>query len=135
MSGEIISGVPTWITAVPTWGLLGGLIYAVVKHGPEWKSQSFSEAESMCKALQAQVDNLRDRLNACEDECRGQAAAHKTEVNALHNELMGERRQRVQEQLSMINAIMSSVDSPQLKSLLGTLESVQRALKAGDEFG
>lgn len=46
----------------------------------------------------------------------------------LHQELWGDKRQRVQEQISLINTIISTVDAPELKQLLRVLESTEAFL-------
>jgi hypothetical protein len=60
-------------------------------------------------------------LHKCEDECADK-------IKKLHEEMWGEKRQRVTEQISLINVILNSVDAPELKTLMKTLESVQRSL-------
>jgi hypothetical protein len=78
-------------------------------------------AEEMT-ALRDNVASLRAELHACEDECR-------VKIDKLTEELWGEKRQRVAEQISLINVIVNSVDAPELKMLMKTMESVQRTLR------
>ena len=84
--------------------------------------------ETTCARLRQDVSELVDKLTACERQC----AKDKQE---LHEELWGMRKQNLTEQISLINIIIQSVNAPELKTLLRSLESVQvslqgRALKA-----
>jgi septal ring factor EnvC (AmiA/AmiB activator) len=81
-----------------------------------------------------EVGELRKELKQCEEECRAKLDAADVKLDAaqkkikeLDQELWGEKRQRVAEQISLINVIISSVDAPELKAILKTLESVQMA--------
>lgn len=76
-----------------------------------------------------EVGELRKELRQCEEECRGKLDAAEKKIRTLDQELWGEKRQRVTEQISLINVIIASVDAPELKAILNTLESVQMAMR------
>jgi hypothetical protein len=61
---------------------------------------------------------LRAELKKCEEDCD-------LKIKRLEEDLWGEKRQRVSEQISFLNAIINSIDAPELKTMLKSLESVQ----------
>lgn len=81
-----------------------------------------------CSELREEVRKLTDRVHECEESCA-------RETKALNEELLGLRRQHVQEQISLINSIIQSVDSPLLKSLLKNMETVRNSLTEIQEIG
>jgi hypothetical protein len=122
---DFIGTLPGWITALSTSTAAGSLIIAYWKRGVKLRQLSNEDradhrdhiAEEMA-ALRQNVHNLRDELHRCESQCR-------EEISKLTEEIWGEKRQRVAEQISLINTILNTVDAPQLKTLLATLESIQ----------
>jgi hypothetical protein len=135
---ELLGTIPGWITSAGVIAILGIVVrwqlglrklsiaaQQVDVNAAEVRNKDTADArghiaEEM-KALRANVASLRDELHTCEEDCR-------VTVDKLRQEVWGEKRQRVAEQISLINVILSSVDAPQLKTLMKTLESVQRTL-------
>lgn len=113
-----MSEVTAWImsTTPGQWALLIAFIVAVLKYGPGWHSQSFDEAEKMCKMLSNRVTELDHRLETCEKECR--------------EELLGLKANHAQEQLSFINMVIDAVAAPEFKALRSALETLQVAMRA-----
>lgn len=125
----MIGNLPNWAGTIPQWFLFAGVLVTLIKLYPALQKQSLdSSAEQVklyaetCVSLRKEVTALTEAVHNCERECAAQ-------TKSLMDEIHGQRRQHMQEQISLISAIMQSVDSPQLKSLLRTLESVQVALK------
>lgn len=94
-----------------------------------WRKQTHETQGSMikqyaetCGMLRDEVKILSDKLFECEDKCD-------RDIKKLNETINGIQRQHTQEQISMINAIIHSVDAPELKALLKTLQSVQVALQ------
>ena len=75
-------------------------------------------------AARSEVAIARKELADCEEECR-------TKIREIERELWGEKRQRVAEQISLINLILQSVDAPALKTLLRALESARMQIPEG----
>lgn len=79
-----------------------------------------------------ELRKLRKEVKDCEEECRNR-------LHKLESDLWGEKRQRVAEQISLINVIIKNADAPELRTMLQMLESVQahlqnsRALEAEGE--
>lgn len=125
---EIIGTIPGWITSAGVISILGIVLkwqLGLKKIGLESQQLANADradardhiAEEMV-ALRMNVASLREELHACEEECR-------VHIDKLTQELWGEKRQRVAEQISLINIIINSVDAPELKNLLKALESVK----------
>lgn len=120
MSG-IAAAAPDIIGSVPQWGMLAALLALLFKNVIPWRQQNLSANELFCKNLTSQVDKLTTNLKHCEETA-------KASIKELQEELHGMRRQHIQEQISLINTIMRSVDAPELKSMIGLLERVQQNL-------
>lgn len=113
-------GIPVGTLAqLGTFGLvLVALIGAYVK----LKDRGMTHAEVMCGQLTTEVQTLRAELHTCEEQCRN-------DIKKLHGELFGMRKQHIAEQISFINIIIRSVESPELQLLRQTLERVQASLE------
>lgn len=136
MTPDILGTIPQWITAGGVLTFLGLLIRwhlglrkiavqanEVEVHATQAANADRADArdhiaEEMGE-LRKNVSSLRAELHQCEEDCRQQ-------IERLQKEVWGEKRQRVAEQISLINLILKSVDAPELKTLLTSLETVQR---------
>jgi hypothetical protein len=138
---EVLGTIPQWITAASITAFLGvigrwhlGKVkLSIAAREVEVSAIKVTNADEADKrdhfademtALRGEVTHLRNELHECEDQCR-------REIKSLQNELWGEKRQRVAEQISFINLILNSVDAPELKTLLTTLEKTQIHLIQG----
>jgi len=108
---------------VPQWGLLAAVIIALIRLVPTWRAQSLKKRKDDIDGWRDECEKLRAELERCEAQCR-------KEIGDLHDEIFGLRKQHIQEQISLINVILQSVDAPELKTLLKMLESVQITLQA-----
>lgn len=137
LAPDFIGTLPGWITAASTTTGVVTLTVAFWRRGVSLKGLQNADqadkrnhlAEEM-KALRENVASLRAEVAAarkeladCEEECR-------TKLDAMREELWGEKRQRVAEQIAFINMILKTVDAPELKTLLTSLETVQRHISA-----
>lgn len=121
MLTSMVNDLPVWAGTVPQWGMFVLLAIAVVRVSPQWLSSLLTATQNKRASQGKRITELEEAVRFCREECDRQ-----TEI--LHNELHGMRRQHVQEQISLINTIIQSVNAPQLKLFLRTLESVQRDL-------
>lgn len=125
---ELLGTIPGWITSAGVITILG----IVLRYRLGWKKLSIEEqatanadradardhiSEEMV-SLRENIASLRKELRSCEAECADK-------IKALQEELWGEKRQRVAEQISFINTILKSVDAPALHTLLEALERSQ----------
>lgn len=122
---EIVGTVPQWITA----SLMGTILIAYWRRGVAMKGLSNESSRDIRDHYAKEVAALRDELRICEEECADRLELADMKIKKLGDELWGEKRQRVTEQISLINVIVSSVDAPELKAVLKTLESVQMAMR------
>lgn len=113
----IDTGSAELIRALPLWGSFIVLIGILVRQIIPWRKLSLDAAAQIREELKTRLNEVKEEHRQC-----------LLDMKALQNEIAGMRRQHVQEQISLINAIISSVDSPNLKGLLRSLESVQVAL-------
>lgn len=102
-------------------GTFLAVVIALIGAYVKLRDRGMTHAEVMCGQLTTEVANLRKELHICEEGCR-------KEIKKLHEEIFGMRRQAVAEQLSFINILLNTVDSPELKILRETLERVQGSL-------
>lgn len=130
--------MPEWITW-PQWvgtpsqvGLLlvviGTVLIAYIKVWPVLLEARITERHKERQELRARITELEKAVEDCRRECDRQTALLQDEIGDLQETIYGMRRQHVQEQISLINAIIESVDNPVLKKMLGALESVRSNL-------
>lgn len=122
---------PEWIGSPSQFGLLVIVFAAFLRWSLPWRKMSIDEGTQIRKELREELVKVRGEHKVCEDALRSaqkELGVLRDEVNDLENRVAGLRRQHVQEQISLINSIIESVDAPQLKTFLKTLESVQRSL-------
>lgn len=103
-------------------GTFGLVFIALVGAYVKLRDRGMTHAEVMCGQLTTEVATLRNELHICEEQCR-------EDIKKLHVELFGMRKQHIAEQISFINIIIRSVDSPELNLLRQTLERVQASLE------
>jgi hypothetical protein len=140
MSGPVISAlenVPSWAGNVPAWFLVGAVIIAFIKVYPKLREQTIQERFAIkngyaarIKSLEQDVKNEQTARKDDRDKCGKEMAVLRDVISDLEDKIIGMQRQAIQEQISLINAIISSVDTPELKALMRSLESVQVALRA-----
>jgi hypothetical protein len=113
--------------SIPQWGAFVALVGILARQVVPWRKLTIESGQALRKELLDRIDELKGDHRDCQEK-----------LNLLQQKITGMQRQHVQEQISLINAIIRSVDAPQLKAMLGTLESVQIALRAegvsGDDF-
>lgn len=122
---ELLGTVPQWITAT---GIVT-IIVAYWRRGVALKGLQNTDSANIRDHYAREVAALRDELRICEEECADRLDLAGQKIKKLDQELWGEKRQRVAEQISLINVIVASVDAPELKSILRSLESVQMAMR------
>lgn len=131
--------LPTWAGSVPLWALLITVIVTLVKVWPTLKQLDQNSEAAIRKELRDRVFELKNDCRKCHEEAaqikrEAEEAVRKCredcdiETRRLHDEILARDKQRIQEQISTITAMISAVgDNPQLKTLLKTFESVQAA--------
>lgn len=112
-------GIP--IGTVAQLGTLGLIFVAIIGAYVKLRDRGMTHAEVMCAQLTNEVASLRQELHNCEEQCRN-------DIKKLHAEISGMRKQHISEQLSFINILLRSVESPELMLLRQTLERVQASL-------
>lgn len=127
---ETLMNLPSWAGSVPLWALLGTVVIALIKVWPSLKQLDQTSEAAIRKELRERVEELKgdckratDAIRECQENCD-------KETNALREQMLGMRRQHVQEQISFARAIIDSIpESGQLKVVLNALEAGERALK------
>jgi hypothetical protein len=114
--------LPEQLGTIPQWGMFIALLALLVKQVIPWRQQTLDRDAKFCENLTKEVSDLRAELKQCEQDCTAKS-------KALHEELFGMRRQHIQEQISLINTIMRSVDSPELLGMIKLLERVEQNLQ------
>lgn len=105
---------------VPAWGLFFLVLVALIKAWPSLQKNSLEHKENRESRYSKRISELEQAVRDCQRECED----HKDE---LRKEVLGMRRQHLQEQISLVMIIMDSVDNPTLKQLLARLQSTQRS--------
>lgn len=100
---------------------VGGLMLKFRGQTFDHANSQVAQYEATCARLREDVHDLVDKLTACEKQCV-------KDKQELHEEIWGMRKQNLAEQIALINVIIQSVDAPELKTLLRSMESVQVAL-------
>lgn len=107
--------------------ILGLALVALIKAWPILQKNAFDAKEKKAGRYEARIAHLEREVSKCHEEWT-------REVERLRKELWGEKTQRVAEQISLINLILQSVDAPELKTLLKTLEKIQGHMLIDHDF-
>lgn len=131
MSADIGSGIEALRPWVST-GILAAILLVVSRIvGPakdylvRMRELKLEEKKDDRLSIETIAATLREELKQCRESCEEADKRAKEEHARLQEEMFGLRKQHLAEQISLINVIISSVDAPELRTLLKTLESVQ----------
>lgn len=138
MIDKLMEGLPSWFGTAPQWVTLAVIIGALIKTWPvimlrvtEAKSISWKQKREERHDLLEEIKGLKQEIADCKEKCH-------EDTQRLNEALFNQRKQNIQEQLSLISVIINSVDSPELRTLMKSLEAVQstialRAITEGAE--
>lgn len=139
---SFLQTIPPWAGSVPLWLLCASVLVAFIRVYPRLKELGITERAGITQNYTNQIIELKKEVASCRKDCdakdekyystvRKLEQEHDEKIKHLENELLGRDRQRIQEQISLIMAIMNAVgDNPQLSGLLKTFESVQAAMRS-----
>lgn len=130
-----IESLRSWLIAyasIPAWGIFLLMVVTLIKTYPIIQRNLLDARERRESRYSMRITELEAAVRACQEECEDHKNQLREEINHLNETLSGLRRQHVQEQISLVAAIIESVDNPVLKQLMNSLKSVQRALPAED---
>lgn len=115
--------------SLPGWGLfivvLGYLGREWLKNQPIQQKQTIEERLAIKGGYTARITELEQAIENERKNCARELSLLRDEIGDLQSTMMGMQRQHTQEQISLINAIISSIDAPELKALVKSLETVQ----------
>lgn len=116
---------PIPIGTVPQWVTLAAVLIAAFKLIPELSALKLKRKSEQERGWQTECANLRQELRIQRQECEEEHRQSRAKIHELEETIYGLRRQNIQEQISLINTILRSVDSPELKGLLSMMEAVK----------
>jgi hypothetical protein len=122
MGADLAAIWPDWIGSPLQAGSFVVLLVIAVRTSPEWLRLWLQARKERSDRLGKRIADLEAAVEKCQRECEEQKQDMRDKLEGMH-------LQKLQEQSSLINAILASIDSPQLKALLHTYESVQVAQK------
>jgi hypothetical protein len=114
--------------SLPGWAVVVILVGSLIKIWPIIQRNLLDARDKRDHRYSTRISELERAVHECQKECEDHKNELRKEISGLTETIMGLRRQHVQEQISLITAIIESVDNPLLKKLMKSLESVQRAL-------
>jgi esterase/lipase len=129
--------IPGWgifllctVTLIKTWPIIQKNLLDARANADQRASK---ERDSIADYYRHEIEMLRDEVRQCRESCEKQEAALLNKIDDLNETIHGMRRQHIQEQISLISAVIQSIgaDHPLLKQLLLSFETVQRALPHG----
>lgn len=123
---------PGVVGTVPQWGMFITFIGVALAFVPKIRQQNFDFTAAARKVYEDRITSLEKKVEDCEEDREAKEAELKRQIKDLHDELFGLRKQHIQEQISFVQAIIRSVDSPELKSLLAALDRGHRAVVANE---
>lgn len=124
-----------WLTVwsgVPVWGMFLLFLVTLVKTYPIIQRNLLDAREKRESRYSIRIRDLEEAVVICQRTCEADKEEMRKEIRELNEKLVGLRRQHVQEQISLVAAIIESVDNPMLKQMLNALQSVQRTLPAAE---
>lgn len=120
------------ISAIGTMGIFGALVTVITgywKRGVDLRGHQVVDDKDIRDHYAKEVERyanetsaLRQELNVARDELADCEAECARKMKQIEEELWGEKRQRVSEQISLINMILKQVDAPELATLRDMLE-------------
>jgi hypothetical protein len=113
---------------LPGWAVFLLLCGTLIKTWPIIQKNLLEARDKRENRYSGRISELEEAVRLCQQECEDHKNELRKEIGGLTETIMGLRRQHVQEQISLITAIIESVDNPLLKQLMKSLQSVQRAL-------
>lgn len=120
--------MPPWAGNLPTWFVFAAVVIALIKMWPSLHKINLDATAQKRSGYTARITELEGKLEDQKKECDEREERLMGEVKSLHEEIFGMRKQHIQEQISFVRAIISSIDAPQLQTLLRALENGQRSL-------
>lgn len=119
---------PIPVGTLPQWAVVAAIVIALIKIIPILREQKLKRIAEQEMGWQKECYNLREELRRQRQECEEEHRLNRQKIAELEETIHGLRKQHIQEQISLINTILRSVDSPELKSLLVMFESVKASL-------
>jgi esterase/lipase len=129
---------------VPGWGIFLLLAVTLIKTWPIIQKnlldaranadrRAAKERDDLSDYYRHEIEMLREEVRQCRESCEKQERELVNKIEELNETIHGMRRQHIQEQISLISAVIQSIgaDHPLLRQMLLSFETVQRALPQG----
>lgn len=128
-----LNSMPSWAGNVPAWilvlSLLAWVVNSAIKNHPIISQQKIDDRHRIKDSYVSRIQSLERQILEDRERCDREIGLLRDEIGDLQDKIIGIQRQHVQEQISLINSIISSIDAPELKILVRSLESVQAAAR------
>ncbi len=113
---------------LPSWGIFLLMIAALIKAWPIIQKNLLDAKERRESRYSERISELKGAVRKCQEECEDHKEELRHEIHKLEMERLGDRRQHVQEQISLVAILVENIDNPMLKRILSQLQNVQRGL-------
>jgi hypothetical protein len=113
--------IPSWLIGgtAPQWGVFIVVLLAFLRLVIPYRQQNITTMENICKALQTDVNSLRERLDECEARCQ-----------TRDETILGMKKQSVTQQISFVRVLLNALgqDNPELRHMLSSLENLEKSM-------
>lgn len=125
-----IQNAVNFITAwnLPSWGILLLMIVTLIKTWPIIQRNLLDARERRESRYSLRITELEEAIRKCQEECEDHKEELRSQIHAIELERLGDKRQHVQEQISLVAVLVQNIDNPILKQILSQLQTVQRSL-------
>jgi acyl-CoA reductase-like NAD-dependent aldehyde dehydrogenase len=113
---------------LPGWGILLVLVATIIKTWPIIQRNLLDARERRESRYSTRISELEEMVRQCQQECEDHKEELRNEIHKLEMERLGDKRQHVQEQISLVAVLVENIDNPILKQILSQLQNVQRSL-------
>jgi uncharacterized membrane protein (DUF106 family) len=125
---DLVKDLPPWLGTAPAWGLLVLAVIAAIKTWPLVHKNLLDAKERRESRYSQRITELEQAVKTCQQECDDHKEALRVELRNLEEKRLGDRKQHLQDQISLVSILVKNIDNPLLDRVLQQLQSTQRSL-------
>lgn len=120
--------MPPWIGTAPTWALFVMIGITLIKTWPIIQRNVLDAKDRRESRYSQRITDLEKAVKDCQEECEDHKEELRSELRNLEEKRLGDRRQHIQDQISLVSILVKNIDNPLLAQILTQLQTTQRTL-------
>lgn len=125
---DIIDGLPAWIGTAPAWALVLLTAGTLIKTWPIIQKNLLDAKERRESRYSERISQLERMVQECQAECEESKEVLRAEIRALEEKRLGDRKQHLQDQISLVSVLVANIDNPLLAQILQQLQATERKM-------